>query len=149
MFLGQYRHNLDDKGRLTIPSRFRELLLSADAYIVQGFDQNLIIAPAATFETWVRHLDEESLTDPSARLLRRMFFATATQVEFDKVGRILIPQFLRQSAGLVSEAVITGNGDHFEIWTPEIWNSQVETLRDVQGNVQRFAPFHITSRETK
>lgn len=146
MFLGQFRHNLDDKGRLTIPSRFRELLLADGAYLMQGFDNNLIVAPLATFDIWVRQLDEESLTNPSARLLRRTFFAMAVQAEFDKVGRILVPQFLRQAAGLLAEAVITGNGDYFEIWSPEVWAKQVEALQDVPANTQRFAPFNITSR---
>lgn len=144
MFLGQYHHNLDDKGRLTIPARFRELL-AGGAYLVQGFDHNLMVVPAKTFEAWSRHIEEESLTNPSARLLRRMFFATATQVEFDRVGRILIPQFLRKLADLEDEVIITGNGNHFELWAAATWEKQQQEIQNAQADEQRFLAFKITA----
>ena len=73
-----------------------------------------------------------------ARELRRLIFATASQVDLDSVGRILIPQFLRGVAGLERDAVIVGVGEVVEIWSPEAWDSQVTLLSDVDANSQRF-----------
>ncbi len=139
MFLGQYRHNIDNKGRLTIPSRFRELLLAEGAYVSQGFERNLIVRTVSTFEALSKKVEALSQTVQNSRLLKRLIFSTAEKVEVDKAGRILIPEFLRQSAGLVDETVIIGAGDYFEIWSPENWAAQEAELRDAEANAQRFA----------
>ena len=146
MFLGRFYHNLDDKGRLTIPASFRNLLLAeSGAYVLQGFDQNLMVLPSSTFESLSRRVNQMSMTDQAARLLRRLIFSTADRVEVDKAGRILIPQFLRQAAGLESGVVIVGSGEFFEIWSPEYWNAQAEQLQDTQSNALRFSALNLTS----
>jgi MraZ protein len=145
MFLGQCYHNLDDKGRLTVPSRYRDLLVPAGAYIMQGFDQNLIVLPSTNYEELFQRIRQMSITDPNARLLRRLFFSTADRVEVDKAGRILIPQFLRTYAGLECALVLVGMGDYFEIWSPEAWKVQNEQLQDPQLNSDRFATFSLAS----
>ena len=145
MFFGRFYHNLDEKGRLTIPARYRELLLPDGAYVTQGFDPNLMILPAAVFESLSHNLDQMSLTDPTIRLLRRLVFSTADRVEFDRAGRILIPQFLRQAAGLDTSVVLIGAGRYFEIWSPEAWEVQERQLQDPQANAQRFSAFDLTS----
>ena len=145
MFLGQFQHNLDAKNRLTVPARFREELLSEGAYVMQGFDRNLMVLPTTTFETISRRVNQMSMTDPKTRLLRRLIFSTANYVEVDKVGRILIPQFLRDAATLENGVVVVGNGDYFEIWSPELWNVQIEDLQDAEINADRFAGLFLTS----
>ena len=145
MFLGRFHHNLDDKGRLTVPARFRDVLLSDGAYVMQGFDQNLMVLPSETFETLSHRINGMSMTDPTARLLRRLLFSTADRVEVDKVGRILLPQFLRDSAGLQASVIVVGNGDYFEIWSPEDWDAQDDQLQDAQSNAHRFAALDLTS----
>ena len=146
MFLGRFYHNLDDKGRLTIPASFRNMLLAeSGAYVLQGFDQNLIVLLPSTFESLSRRVSQMSMTDQTARLLRRLLYSTADRVEVDKAGRILIPQFLRQSASLESGVVIVGSGDYFEIWSPECWNTQAEQLQDTQSNALRFSALNLTS----
>jgi len=137
MFLGQYRHTLDDKGRLTIPSRYRNEL-SDGAYLTQGFDHNLRLMTERAFGAVYAKLSQMNTTDPVARELRRLIFATASQVDLDSVGRILIPQFLRGVAGLERDAVIVGVGEVVEIWSPEAWDSEVTLLSDVDANSQRF-----------
>ena len=144
MFLGRYIHSLDSKGRLTIPSRYRELL-SEGAYIIQGFDRNLLVMTPASFQTISQRVNEKSITDSNARLLRRLIFSNGEQVEVDKSGRILIPQFLREVAGLDSEAVLVGVGDYFEIWSPGLWADQNTRLLDAEANEQRFSVFEIPS----
>jgi MraZ protein len=137
MFLGQYRHTLDDKGRLTIPSRFRTEL-SNGAYLTQGFDRNLRLMTEQAFGAVYAKLSQMNTTDPVARELRRLIFASASQVDLDSVGRILIPQFLRGVAALERDAVIVGVGEVVEVWSPEAWDSQVTQLSDVDANSQRF-----------
>ena len=145
MFLGQFYHNLDNKGRLTIPTSFRDLLSNNGAYILQGFEQNLMVLPSPLFEIVSHRINQMSMTDPNSRLLRRLFFSTAKFGEVDKAGRILIPQFLRQSAYMESEVVVVGNGAYFEIWSPKNWSSQAEQIQDTQTNAHRFAELDLTS----
>jgi MraZ protein len=144
MFLGRYRHTFDDKGRLTIPARYRELLENG-AYVSQGLDRNLMVFTKATFERLSFQLNRMNMTDPTVRQLKRIFFANSDYVEVDKSGRILIPQFLREVSGLNGEAVIVGSGDYFEIWSPEIWEGQEELLKDTEANTQRFVAFNLSA----
>lgn len=143
MFLGQYRHTLDNKGRLTIPARFRELLEDG-AYITQGFDRNLRLLTEETFQATFEKVNKLSMTNPAARELRRLIFSNASRVEADRVGRVLIPQFLREIAGLESEAVFVGTGDGVEIWSPEAWEEQTSLLQDADANAQRFAELDLS-----
>jgi MraZ protein len=146
MFLGQYRHNIDEKGRLTIPARFRELL-EEGAYVTQGFDRNLLVLTAPMFEFVSKRVNQMSLTDPTARELKRLLFSTADRIEPDKTGRILLPQFLRETAGLDGEAMLVGVGDYFEIWPPDAWNQQIGRMQDTDANAQRFAALDLSSAE--
>jgi MraZ protein len=146
MFLGQYRHNIDEKGRLTIPARFRELL-EEGAYVTQGFDHNLLVLTAPMFEFVSKRVNQMSLTDPTARELKRLLFSTADRIEPDKTGRILLPQFLRETAGLDGEAMLVGVGDYFEIWPPDAWDQQIGRMQDTEANAQRFAALDLSSAE--
>ena len=144
MFLGQYQHSLDEKGRLTIPARFRELL-SNGAYITQGFDKNLMVLTAEAFEQVLERITSISLTDPTARLLRRLIFSNAFQVEVDKAGRILVPQISRQFLNLENEAIVVGQGEYFEIWLPAEWEKQMANLQDAEANAHRFSAFNLAA----
>lgn len=142
-FLGQYNHNLDEKGRLTIPARFRDTLSLEGAYIMQGFDSNLLVLTESSFDQIYERLNQASLTDATARLLRRLLFSTASRADFDKAGRILIPQYLRETAGINTEAVVVGAGKYVEIWSAERWSGQLELLQDPDANASRFEPYSI------
>ncbi len=146
MFLGQYRHNLDSKDRLTVPARFRDLL-DGGAYVLQGLDRNLMVHTETSFQAISRWVNNMSLTDPETRLLRRLIFSTADRVNVDKSGRILIPQFLRQYAHLDSAVILVGVGDYFEIWSPEFWDQQLAQMQDSDANARRFAAFDISTGE--
>jgi MraZ protein len=145
MFTGRFYHNLDDKGRLTVPSRYRDMLVADGAVITQGFDKNLMVLPSSGFDNIAARVKSLSLTDPEARLLRRIIFSSADLLEMDKVGRILIPHYLRQFAGLENGLVIVGVGDFFEIWAEAFWNTQEEEIQNVQENAQRFVALELTS----
>ncbi len=132
MFLGRYEHTIDEKGRLTIPARYRELLEDG-AYVTQGFDHNLIVHPVASFEEMFTKVNQLAFTDPVARQLKRYIFSTAERCEIDKAGRILLPQFLRDMAHLNGSVVLVGAGEYFEIWSPSSWSQQNETLQDTDA----------------
>ncbi len=147
MFLSQFQHNLDDKGRLMIPARYRDLL-AAGAFITQGFDRCLMVMTDAYFQDVYARLNGMNMADPTARMLRRLILSNAYAVDVDKVGRILVPQNLREFLGVISgELVVAGQGDYFEVWTPAEWNLQMDRLQDVEANEQRFATLDF-SRNT-
>lgn len=146
MFLGQFAHNIDEKGRLTVPARFRELLTAEGAFVMQGFDKNLLVLTTSAFEAISQRINTLSITDPTARLMRRLIFSTANRVEFDKAGRFLLPLFLRQAAGLENDVMIIGAGEYFEIWSVEQWAAQELLLHDAQNNAQRFSALDLTFR---
>src|SRR5512137_2937021 len=120
MFFGQYHHSLDSKKRLIIPSRFRDEMKDG-VYVVEGLDRNLMVFTTAVFEKIYLKIGALSLTDEGVRDLRRKFFGNASYLEIDNAGRILVPDFLRETAGIQNEAVVTGAGSYFEIWSPEVW----------------------------
>ena len=147
MFLGQFQHSIDDKGRLMVPARFRELL-EGGAYITQGFDKCLMVMPEAYFKQVYDRINAMNLTDPLTRLLRRLILSNAYQVETDKVGRILVPGNLRQVVSLEGEAVVAGQGDYFEVWIPAEWEKQMTQINDTEANTQRFATLDLSSNKS-
>ncbi len=148
MFLGQFQHNLDDKGRLMIPARYRDLL-AAGAFITQGFDKCLMVMTDAYFKEVYERINNMNMADASARMLRRLILSNAYPVEVDKVGRILVPQNLREFLGITSgELTVAGQGDYFEVWTPADWKTQMDNLQDVEANQQRFATLDLSKNNS-
>jgi len=146
MFLGEYRHSIDNKDRLTVPARYRELL-DEGAYILRGFDRNLMVLTTKVFEAISHRIDQMSLTDPLARSLRRLIIGSASRVEIDKAGRILIPDFLCQKVGITCdhEAVLVGQGNYFEIWSSEEWALQQKILDEAEANTERFKVLDLST----
>ena len=143
MFLGQFQHNLDEKGRLMIPARYRELL-AAGAFITQGFDKCLMVMTDVYFAQVYDRINSMNLADPTARLLRRLILSNAYPVEVDRVGRILVPANLREVIAVEGEAIVAGQGDYFEVWNPADWNLQMDQLQDIETNNQRFATLDLS-----
>jgi MraZ protein len=143
MFLGHFQHNLDEKGRLMIPARFRELL-AGGAYLTQGFDRCLMVMNETYFSQVYQRINAMNLADPAARLLRRLIFSNAYPLEVDKVGRILVPQHMRQIIGLGGEAVVAGQGEYFEVWAPAAWTEQMIQIQDTDANNRRFAALDLS-----
>ncbi len=146
MFLGEYRHSIDNKDRLTVPARYRELM-DEGAYILRGFDRNLMVLTNKAFEAISHRIDQMSLTDPLARSLRRLIIGSASRVEIDKAGRILIPDFLCQKAGIACdhEAVVVGQGNYFEIWSSDEWALQQQALDEAEANTERFKVLDLST----
>ena len=122
MLLGEYRHNLDIKGRMAIPAKFREKL-SAGAIITRGIDNCLFVFANAEWETLAQKLIALPLAQANSRAFVRLMLAGASDVEIDNQGRILIPDYLRKYAGLKKEVVVAGLYNRIEMWDEATWQT--------------------------
>lgn len=132
MFMGEYNHSIDTKGRLIIPSKFREEL--GDEFVVtKGLDGCLFVFPNSEWQAFEEKLKKLPLTNKSARQFVRFFVAGATPCELDKQGRILLPQTLREFAGLEKDVVLTGMLNRVEIWSKAQWlaNNSYDDMDDI------------------
>jgi MraZ protein len=120
VFTGEYRHAVDEKGRLAVPSRFRARL-TGNVVVARWLDSCLAIFPMEAWDELATRVGGLPMTDPNARLLQRQLFAGAFETELDRQGRVLVPQHLRTFAGLDGEALVLGSRDHAEIWAPARW----------------------------
>ena len=122
MFLGEYIHAIDEKGRLTIPAKFRGLLASG-LVVTRGFDQNLMLFPLDGWQQLAQRLAERPLADEDIRMFRRRLFSGAVDLMPDRQGRILLPPYLREFAGINGEVVIAGMFNYLELWNSETWTT--------------------------
>ncbi len=121
MFVGEYSHSLDTKGRLIIPSKFRESL--GDVFMVtKGLDGCLAVYDMEGWKALAEKIKALPLTDARARRLTRYMLGGATECEVDKQGRILLTSNLRAFAGLTKDVTLVGVGDRVEIWDRDAWN---------------------------
>lgn len=120
MLLGEYRHNLDSKGRIAVPAKFR-VKLSAGAIITRGLDRCLFVFSGKEWEVLAQKLIALPLAAANSRAFVRLMLAGAMDVELDKQGRILIPDYLREYSGLKKEAILAGLYNRIEIWDSEAW----------------------------
>jgi len=127
-FRGQSVHRLDAKGRLRIPNKFREILQKnyTDALIITVGDGCLVAYPPQRWEEFEAKVQDFSLVQPDQRAFMRHFVSSAEECEFDNQGRVLIPPFLRETAGLEQEVVLAGMLKNFEIWDKKAWKQQFE-----------------------
>ena len=122
MFMGEYHHSIDDKGRLIIPAKFRTEL--GDKFIItRGIENCLFVYPEERWEQIVHKLESLPFTKKDARNFTRFFLSGATVAEFDKQGRINITSPLINYASIEKECIIIGTGDRLEIWSEDAWNS--------------------------
>ncbi len=120
MFLGNYEHTIDDKGRLTIPSKFREEL-EGGVVVTRGLDGCLWAFTRSEWEILAEKISQLPTTNPAARNFARLMFANASDSIPDKQGRVLLPQSLRDSAGIGNETILIGVMNRVEIWNPAKW----------------------------
>lgn len=121
MFIGEYRHNIDSKGRIIIPAKLREEL-GSEVIVTKGFDGCLSIYTIAEWNVMYQKLIKLRSTQKNVRMYIHMMTAKASKVEFDNQGRINIPANLLQMAELVKECVVVGVADHIEIWDSSKWD---------------------------
>lgn len=129
MFMGEYHHNIDDKGRLIIPSKFREEL-GETFVITRGLDGCLFIYPNNEWNNIISKLKQLPFTKKDARSFMRFFLSGATVCEFDKQGRVNITSPLIEYADLIKECIIIGVNDRLEIWSKSNWENFITTNED-------------------
>ncbi|WP_040948421.1 division/cell wall cluster transcriptional repressor MraZ [Gorillibacterium massiliense] len=122
MFMGEYQHSIDDKGRLIVPAKFREGL-GTSFVVTRGLDQCLFVYPMSEWSIMEQKLKSLSLMKSDARAFTRFFFSGATECELDKQGRVNLPNNLAEHAKLVKDCVVIGVSNRVEIWSKELWES--------------------------
>jgi MraZ protein len=142
MFLGEYVHTIDDKGRLTIPAKFRGDL-GTGLVVTRGMDRCLVIYPMRAWRALTERASALPMTDRTARDFRRLIFANATDTVPDSQGRINLPQALLDYANLDGEAVIAGCDTYIELWSPEAWAGVRQRVEKNQDDVERWAVLGI------
>jgi MraZ protein len=142
MFMGEFTHAIDDKGRLTIPAKFREEL-AYGAVLTRGYDKYLLLTTADAFKRIVARAETLSPTDPDHRALLRLTFSGASEAVPDRQGRILVPPYLREYAGIADECVIVGIGNSIEVWSKDGWGQQLQMLNDPNANAARFSALNL------
>ena len=138
MFIGEYHHTIDEKGRIIIPAKFREDL--GDSFIItRGIENCLFVYSNANWDEICNKLNSLPFTKKDARVFNRFFMSGATNVELDKQGRVNVTSPLIYYAGLKKDCVIVGTGDRLEIWAQEAWddffNSTKDSMSDIAENL--------------
>jgi MraZ protein len=141
MFMGEYHHSIDNKGRMIVPSKFRDDL--GEMFIItRGLDQCLFGYPLPEWKILEEKLKGLPLTKKDARAFTRFFFSGATESELDKTGRINIPAPLLQYAKLEKECVILGVSNRIEIWSKQLWEEYFiqseESFSEIAENMIGF-----------
>ncbi len=127
--MGEFHHNIDEKGRLIIPSKLREEL-GENIIVTRGLEDTLFIYSEKEWSLIVSKLKSLPFTKKDARSFTRMFLSGATAIEFDKQGRIKVPSPLVDYASLIKECVIIGVGDRLEVWSREKWNKFLDAGKE-------------------
>lgn len=142
MFIGEYQHTIDPKGRVIMPAKFRDDL--GDKFIItKGLDNCLFVFPQEEWQSFEKKLRSLPLTSRDARAFTRFFFSGAIECELDKQGRILIPANLRDYAELDKDLVIVGVSSRVEIWSKEKWNAYNEENLDHDDIAEKMAELGI------
>ncbi|MGI9859941.1 division/cell wall cluster transcriptional repressor MraZ [Moorella naiadis] len=143
MFMGEYQHTIDDKGRLIIPARFREEL-GMKFVITKGLDNCLFAYPMAGWAEMEQKLRSLPFTRADARAFVRFFFSGATECELDRQGRILLPGNLREYAHLEKEVVVVGVSTRVEIWSRSLWEQYCQaTAGQYEDLAEKIVDFNI------
>ena len=142
MFTGEYRHTVDDKGRIAVPAKFRAQL-EAGAVVSRWIESCLAIYTQTGWEALSAKVEALPVTDPNGRLFSRFLYGGAAEVEVDRQGRILVPAFLRDAVGVTDDAVVVGLRDHIELWEPATWDGYRRALDDPDELARAFGGLGI------
>jgi MraZ protein len=141
MLIGEYTHAIDDKNRLSLPAKFRKIM-GKKVFITPGLDSCLFVFTPKEWEKIEVKLSEASMGQSDSRSFSRHMFAGATEAEVDSIGRILVPDFLRDRANLKNKCVVIGVSNRVEIWNEKTWSEykkvvekQADTLAEKLGQV--------------
>jgi MraZ protein len=138
VFTGEYRHSVDEKGRIAVPVRFRSEL-AGGALVSKWIDGCLAIFPRPAWDALAERAAGLPVTDAGARTFQRFLFGTAFEFALDSQGRLVVPAVLREFAALEGETVVVGSRDHLELWSPTRWTSysaEMDSPEVLAGHLQ-------------
>ena len=142
MFTGEYRHAVDEKGRLAVPARFRAQL-DGGALISRWIDGCLAIFPRSEWDQLASRVGSLPIADPSARTFSRFIFSSAFDFELDRQWRLVVPPGLRSWAGLDDEAIVVGARDHAEVWAPARWADYQRQMESAEALAEHLTGLGI------
>jgi MraZ protein len=143
MFMGEFQHSVDDKGRIIIPVKFRELL-GTSFVVTRGLDHCLFVYPRDEWTLLEQKLKSLPLMKSDARAFTRFFFSGATECEWDKQGRVNLPANLRDYAKLDKECVVLGVSNRMEIWSKTIWSQYYEQSEETFNDIaEKLVDFNV------
>jgi len=143
MFIGEYKHSVDEKGRLALPAKFRPELSHA-AVITRGLDHCLYVFTSGEWEVMAQKIKALPMTNANARAFSRLMLSGAVEVELDSQGRVLVPEYLRTYAGVKKQAVIAGVYSRLEIWDEAAWEQyKAKTEADSNEIAERLGDLGI------
>ncbi|NLE76841.1 MAG: division/cell wall cluster transcriptional repressor MraZ [Chloroflexi bacterium] len=143
MFLGEFEHSIDEKGRITVPAKFRAGLAEG-MVITRGLDRCLWVFPPQEWQALAEKIGQLPLTSESARGFERLMFSGAAEATPDGQGRVLVPSYLRTYAGLDSDAIVIGVNRRLEIWSRDRWTAMRDSVEaDAEGIAARLAELGI------
>lgn len=134
MFIGEYSHNLDDKGRLAIPIKFRAELKKG-AVVTRGLDNCLFLYTKTEWEQLAQKLSALPISQANSRAFARLMLAGAMDIELDKQGRVVLPEYLRSFASLKKGVVLAGLYNRLELWDEVIWKKYKELTESESGSI--------------
>ena len=134
MFLGEFQHTVDQKGRLAIPAKFREELAEG-AVVTRGLDKCLVIYPGSEWASLAERVSRLPQTQPNVRTLSRLLFSGAVDLSLDSQGRTILPQYLRKYAGIAANVAVIGLYQRIEVWGLEEWNAVKATTEAAGGSL--------------
>lgn len=134
MFIGEYHFSMDDKGRVAIPTKFKADLKEG-AVVTRGLDSCLFVYPKAEWEKLAKRLAGLPISQANTRAFARLMLAGAMEVETDKQGRVVLPEYLRKYAGLDKQVVIAGLYNRVEIWESEAWDRYSKQTEKSSGDI--------------
>ena len=134
MFIGEYHHTIDEKGRIIVPAKFREEL-GNNFIVTRGIEDCLFVYSAENWAKITNKLSSLPFTHKDARTFNRFFMSGATDVELDKQGRMNLPAPLISYAHLLKDCVIIGTGDRLEVWSEESWSRFFESTKDSMSDI--------------
>lgn len=129
MFIGEFSHNLDEKNRLMIPAKFRAAL-AAGLVVTRGLDGCLWLYPKSEFSRLAENIAKLPLTQQNSRNFSRLMLSGAMDLELDKIGRIVLPSYLKEYSNIKNQVVMAGVGSRIEIWPAQVWNKFKGEMED-------------------
>ncbi|MDP2631584.1 MAG: division/cell wall cluster transcriptional repressor MraZ [Candidatus Uhrbacteria bacterium] len=143
MFIGEYNHQIDEKGRISVPTKFRNDLVQG-AVVTRGLDSSLFLLPLEEWDKLAGSIAGLPLGQANSRAFARLMLAGAMDVNLDKQGRFIVPEFLRKYAGLEKKVVIVGVNTRLELWDEDTWNEyRTKTEQDAESIAEQLGELGI------